>query len=108
LKCKREAGSKASAASVNDPNRYRQVRVPKKSFHGRHDIALKRIRCQIDRIEARGTAMNTIVATALKSTAEESQADVRPFTVVALFCGVGLVATLCIAALGLDVSGTIF
>jgi tRNA/tmRNA/rRNA uracil-C5-methylase (TrmA/RlmC/RlmD family) len=52
--------------------------------------------------------MNTIVATVLKSTAEESQADIHPFNLVALFCGVGLVASLCLAALGLDVSGGIF
>ena len=52
--------------------------------------------------------MNTIVATVLKTTAEEAQADVRPFSVVAMFCGVGLLASLCMAALGVDVSGTIF
>jgi hypothetical protein len=56
----------------------------------------------------RGTGMNTIVATVLKNTAEEAQADVGPFNIVALFCGVGLVACLCMAALGLDVSGAIF
>ena len=52
--------------------------------------------------------MNTIVATVLKTTAEEAQADVSLFNIVALFCGVGLVASLCMAALGLDVSGVIF
>jgi hypothetical protein len=87
---------------------YRRVRVPKKSFHGRHEIPLKRICCQIDRMEARGRAMNTIVATVLKSTAKESQADIRPFNIVALFCGVGLVASFCLAALGGDVSGGTF
>jgi hypothetical protein len=56
----------------------------------------------------RGTAVNTIVATVLKTTTKESRADIRPFNVVALFCGVGLVASLCMAALGLDVSGAIF
>jgi hypothetical protein len=59
-------------------------------------------------LETRGTAMNTIVATVLKSTAEDAQADVRPFNIVALFCGVGLLASLCLAALGVDVSGSIF
>ena len=52
--------------------------------------------------------MNTIVATVLKNTAAESQADVDPFNIVALFCGIGLFASLCMAALGLDVSGAIF
>jgi len=55
-----------------------------------------------------GTAMNTIVATVLKARANEARADVSPFNVVALFCGVGLVVSLCMAALGLDVSGAIF
>jgi hypothetical protein len=32
-------------------------------------------------------------------------ADIRPFNIVALFCGVGLVASFCLAALGGDVSG---
>jgi hypothetical protein len=59
-------------------------------------------------MEIGGTAMNTMIATVLKTTAEEAQADVRPFNVVVLFCGVGLVASLCMAALGLDVSGAIF
>jgi hypothetical protein len=59
-------------------------------------------------MEARGTAMNTIVATVLKATANEARADVSPFNVVALFCGVGLVASLCMAALGVDVSGAMF
>jgi hypothetical protein len=52
--------------------------------------------------------MNTIVATVLKSTAEKSQGDVRPFNIIALFCGVGLLASLCMAAMDVDVSGTIF
>jgi hypothetical protein len=83
-------------------------RVPKKSFHGRHDISLKRICCQIDRVEMRGTAMNTIVESVLKARANEARADVSPFNVVALFCGVGLVASLFMAALGVDVTGAIF
>ena len=51
--------------------------------------------------------MNTIVETVLKSRAAEAQADVQPFNVVALFCGVGLVASLFLAALGVDISGAI-
>lgn len=52
--------------------------------------------------------MNTIVATVLKNTAEKTQADVRPFNIIALFCGVGLLASLCMAALGIDVSAAMF
>ena len=74
----------------------------------RHDTPLKRIRCQIDRVEMRGTAMNSIVATVLKSSAAEARADLQPFTVVALFCSVGLLAALCFASLGFDVSGELF
>jgi hypothetical protein len=59
-------------------------------------------------MEARGTAMNTMIATVLKTTAEKAQADVCPFNIVALFCGVGLLASLCMAAMGLDVSGAMF
>jgi hypothetical protein len=84
------------------------LRVPKKSIHGRHEISLKRNRCLINRVEMRGIAMNTIVETVLKARANEARADVSAFNVVALFCGVGLLASLCIAALGVDVSGAIF
>jgi hypothetical protein len=56
----------------------------------------------------RGTAMNTIVESVLKARANEARADVSPFNLVALFCGVGLVASLCMAALGVDVSGAMF
>ena len=52
--------------------------------------------------------MNTMIATVLKTTAEKAQADVCPFNIVALFCGVGLLASLCMAAMGLDVSGAMF
>jgi hypothetical protein len=52
--------------------------------------------------------MNTIVATVLKSRANEARADVGPFNIVLLFCCVGLLASLCLAALGVDVSGGIF
>jgi len=43
--------------------------------------------------------MNTIIATVLEDTAEQAQTDVRPFNVVALFCIVGLLASLCMAGL---------
>jgi hypothetical protein len=55
-----------------------------------------------------GIAMNTLVANVLKSKAAETQTDIRPFQTVALFCCVGLLASLCMASLGFDVSGGIF
>jgi hypothetical protein len=52
--------------------------------------------------------MNTIVASVLKSKAAEGQTDTRPFNIVALFCCVGLLASLCMISLGFDISGGIF
>jgi hypothetical protein len=49
-------------------------------------------------------AMNTIVAKALMHEAAKAETDVR-FLTVALFCGVGLVASLfCMLSFGFDVS----
>jgi hypothetical protein len=52
--------------------------------------------------------MNTIVASVLKGKAAEAQTDTRPFNIVALFCCMGLLASLCMMSLGFDVSGGIF
>ena len=51
--------------------------------------------------------MNTIVEAVLKGTAADTQAEFQPFNFVALFCGVGLLVSLCLVALGVDISGTI-
>ena len=56
----------------------------------------------------KGIAMNRIVANVLKSKAAEAQTEVRPFSVVAMFCATGLLALLCMASVGFDVSGGIF
>jgi hypothetical protein len=50
--------------------------------------------------------MNTIVTKVLKNKAAKAQADA--LNIVALFCGVGLLASLYMAILGFDVSGGIF
>jgi hypothetical protein len=52
--------------------------------------------------------MNTIVANVLMREAEKAQTDTRPFNIVALFCGLGLLASLCMASLGFDVSAGFF
>jgi hypothetical protein len=52
--------------------------------------------------------MNTIVANALKSKAAEAQTEARPLNIIALLCGVGLLASLCMASLGFDVSVGVF
>jgi hypothetical protein len=52
--------------------------------------------------------MNTIVASVLKSKAAEARTDTRPFNIIALFCCMGLLASLCMISLGFDVSGSIF
>jgi hypothetical protein len=51
--------------------------------------------------------MNTIVENVLKSKAAEAEIAARSFNMVALFCVLGLVATLCMASLGFDVMGHI-
>lgn len=52
--------------------------------------------------------MNTIVANALMREAAKARTDVRPFKIVALFCCVGLLASLCMAALGFDIGAGFF
>jgi hypothetical protein len=52
--------------------------------------------------------MNTIVANVLMRGAEKAKSDARPFKIVALFCCVGLIASLCMASLGFDVGAGFF
>ena len=52
------------------------------------------------------TVMNTIVTKVWKNKAAEAQAGA--LNIVALFCGVGLLASLYMAILGFDVSGGVF
>jgi hypothetical protein len=47
--------------------------------------------------------MNTIVASVRLRGAEKAQTEARPFKIVALFCCVGLLASLCVASLSFDV-----
>jgi hypothetical protein len=49
--------------------------------------------------------MNTIVANVLMREAAKAETGTRPFMVVMLFSGLGLVVSLCLASLGWDVSG---
>jgi hypothetical protein len=50
--------------------------------------------------------MNAIIDNLSKRNAAE--ADASPLTVLALFCGVGLLASLCMIFFGFDISGGIF
>jgi hypothetical protein len=53
--------------------------------------------------------MNTIVANVLRHEAEKAQTDPRSLTIIALFCGVGLLASLlCVMSFGLDLSAGFF
>jgi hypothetical protein len=52
--------------------------------------------------------MNTLVASILKHEAAEASAAADPFRTVMLFCGVGLVATLCVMSFGFDVGAAFF
>jgi hypothetical protein len=58
--------------------------------------------------EDEGITMNTIIADVLRNKTAEMQTDAAPFNIVALFCGLGLLTSLFMACLGLDVSGGIF
>jgi hypothetical protein len=51
--------------------------------------------------------MNAIVANILIREAAKAKVD-APFRTVALFCGVGLLASLCVMSLGFEVSAGFF
>lgn len=51
--------------------------------------------------------MNTIVASVLKREAVAARAD-HPFNVVALFCAVGLFASVCMMTIGFDIGAGFF
>jgi hypothetical protein len=52
--------------------------------------------------------MNTIVANALMREANKTQAEAHPFKIVALLCGVGLLASLCMTSFGFDIGAGFF
>jgi hypothetical protein len=53
-------------------------------------------------------AMNAIVANVLMREATKARTDARPFKIVALLCGVGLLASLCMASFGFDIGAGFF
>jgi hypothetical protein len=52
--------------------------------------------------------MNAIVAGVIAREAAKAQTEPHPFTLIALFCGVGLVASLTFAAMGFDLGAGFF
>jgi hypothetical protein len=52
--------------------------------------------------------MNTIVANVLMNQAAKAKTEARPFTMVALLCGVGLLASFCLVSWGLDLGAEFF
>jgi len=52
--------------------------------------------------------MNAIVAGVLTREAAKTQATPHPLTLIALFCGVGLVASLVMASMGFDLGTSFF
>jgi hypothetical protein len=52
--------------------------------------------------------MNTMVANVLIRQATNAERSAQPFKIVALFCSIGLMASLFLATLGVDVTGGIF
>jgi hypothetical protein len=53
-------------------------------------------------------AMNAIVAGVLTREAAKTQATLHPLTFIALFCGVGLVASFALASMGFDLGTGFF
>jgi hypothetical protein len=53
-------------------------------------------------------AMNAIVAGVLTREAAKTQATLHPLTLIALLCGVVLVASLAMASIGLDLGASFF
>jgi tRNA/tmRNA/rRNA uracil-C5-methylase (TrmA/RlmC/RlmD family) len=53
-------------------------------------------------------AVNAIVANVLMHEAARAKTSARPFKIIALFCGVGLLASLCMASMGFDLSAGSF
>jgi hypothetical protein len=53
-------------------------------------------------------AMNAIVAGVLASEAAKAQAESHPLTLIAMLCGVGLVAALTMASMGFDLGAGFF
>jgi hypothetical protein len=53
-------------------------------------------------------AMNTIVASVLMSETAKAESNAQPFKIVALFCSVGLLASLCMASFGFDIGTGFF
>jgi hypothetical protein len=53
-------------------------------------------------------AMNAIVAGVLTREAAKAQATFHPFTLIALFCVVGLVASVALASIGFDLGTNFF
>ena len=52
--------------------------------------------------------MNAIVAGVLAREAEKAQTEFHSFTLIALFCVVGLVASLALASIGFDLGTSFF
>jgi hypothetical protein len=49
--------------------------------------------------------MDTMIANTLKREAVRARIGADPLATLVLFCGVGLLATLCLVSLGFDVNG---
>jgi hypothetical protein len=52
--------------------------------------------------------MNATVANVLMREASKARTDTHPLALIALFCGVGLAASLAMASLGFDLSAGFF
>ena len=52
--------------------------------------------------------MNAIVANVLMHEAAKARTDTGPFKVIVLFCGAGLLVSICLASFGIDIGTGFF
>jgi hypothetical protein len=72
------------------------------------ETILKHLACTKAPLPNGEPAMNTIVANVLKSEAVKAQAGASPLKIIAIFCGAGLLASLCLVAVGIDLGAGFF
>jgi hypothetical protein len=93
------------AAKADHPVRSSEETV---SFPSRHHPETKFAYQGRGPVRIRGFAMNTIVANVMKHEAARAGSPAHPFKIVAIFCGLGLLASLCMASFGFDIGTGFF
>jgi hypothetical protein len=98
-------GSRSMSAAARGAS----PKVPTKPYLLPHDTSLKPTpNINLSSKPDGEIVMNTIVANVLMREAAEAQADARPLKLIAFFCSVGLLASLCMASFGFDIGTGFF